>query len=61
VARERVLPLLQRAFIDVAFRNAYYHTYVFVVEGKFLKLDGHIGRGIRGEAEVISEAMAGVG
>jgi hypothetical protein len=43
------------------FLNVIYHTGVFVEEGKIIKLDEHVGRGVRGEAEVISEAMAGVG
>jgi hypothetical protein len=34
---------------------------VYSLKRNIFKLDGHIGSGVRGEAEVISKAMTGVG
>jgi hypothetical protein len=47
--------------VDVAFLDVDCHAGEFVDEEELLELDGHVGRRFRGEAEVISEAMAGVG
>jgi hypothetical protein len=44
-----------------AFSDVDCHTCVGAEEGEFPDMDGHVGGSARGEAEVVGEAVAGVG